>query len=180
MQHSSSPLDQDQLCYSEIEGLTAISLHQPWASLIAEKIKTKETRNWAPPKALEQKRIAIHAAKTIANPRTLNRQTRQAIETIYGPDWPSKIPRGALLATARLDYALQVKHVQDRQATPMHPHQQPVQTDPYGDFSANRWIWILSDIQKLPTPIPETGHQRLWTIKKINMTCGSPSTGPHS
>ena len=43
--------------------MKAISLHQPWASLIAVGIKTIETRSWAPPKALIGQRIAIHAAK---------------------------------------------------------------------------------------------------------------------
>ena len=41
----------------------AISLWQPYASLIAEGIKVQETRNWAPPKHLIGERIAIHAAK---------------------------------------------------------------------------------------------------------------------
>ena len=42
--------------------MKAITLHQPWASLIAEGVKTIETRSWAPPAALWGERIAIHAA----------------------------------------------------------------------------------------------------------------------
>ena len=30
--------------------MKAISLWQPWASLVAEGVKTIETRSWAPPK----------------------------------------------------------------------------------------------------------------------------------
>ena len=43
--------------------MKAITLHQPWASLIAEGIKTIETRSWAPSREIIGQRIAIHAAK---------------------------------------------------------------------------------------------------------------------
>lgn len=45
--------------------MKAISLWQPWASLIAAGIKPFETRDWAPPRELIGQRIAIHAAKKI-------------------------------------------------------------------------------------------------------------------
>lgn len=43
--------------------MKAISLWQPWASLIACGAKPFETRHWAPPGELIGQRIAIHAAK---------------------------------------------------------------------------------------------------------------------
>jgi hypothetical protein len=43
-----------------------LSLHQPWASLIALGVKTIETRSWRCPPALIGQRIAIHAAKRLA------------------------------------------------------------------------------------------------------------------
>ncbi len=45
--------------------MRAISLWQPWASLIACGAKPYETRDWAPPRALIGQTIAIHAAKKI-------------------------------------------------------------------------------------------------------------------
>lgn len=45
----------------------AITLHQPWASLIALGVKTIETRSWKPPAALLGERLLIHAgAKAVA------------------------------------------------------------------------------------------------------------------
>ena len=41
----------------------AISLWQPYASLIADGVKTKETRSWFPSREALGKRIAIHASK---------------------------------------------------------------------------------------------------------------------
>jgi activating signal cointegrator 1 len=45
--------------------MKAISLWQPWASLIAAGAKPFETRSWAPPRELIGQPIAIHAAKKV-------------------------------------------------------------------------------------------------------------------
>ncbi len=45
--------------------MKAISLWQPWASLIACGAKPFETRSWAPPRSLIGQPIAIHAAKKV-------------------------------------------------------------------------------------------------------------------
>lgn len=45
--------------------MKAISLWQPWASLIACGAKPFETRHWAPPRDLIGQPIAIHAAKKV-------------------------------------------------------------------------------------------------------------------
>jgi activating signal cointegrator 1 len=51
--------------------IPALSLHQPWASLIAIGAKRFETRSWPAPKAMIGRRIAIHAAKTVTSLRDL-------------------------------------------------------------------------------------------------------------
>ena len=43
--------------------MKAVTLHQPYASLVALEVKTIETRTWPTPKSLVGQRIAIHAAK---------------------------------------------------------------------------------------------------------------------
>lgn len=43
--------------------MKALTVRQPWASLIALGVKTIETRSWRAPKALIGERIAIHAGK---------------------------------------------------------------------------------------------------------------------
>jgi hypothetical protein len=45
--------------------MKAISLWQPWASLIACGAKPYETRSWAPPRHLIGTTIAVHAAKKV-------------------------------------------------------------------------------------------------------------------
>ena len=43
--------------------MRALTLYEPWATLIAEGHKQFETRNWRPPAARIGERIAIHAGK---------------------------------------------------------------------------------------------------------------------
>ena len=45
--------------------MQALSMHQPWASLVAKQVKHIETRDRRPPSRLLGQRIAIHATKQI-------------------------------------------------------------------------------------------------------------------
>ena len=167
----------------------AISLHQPWASLIAEGIKTIETRNWAPPKALIGQRIAIHAAKRKPTMNDMQLIPHRGIEVkipgyFYQLATPTgqrggvqvvtepgrECPLGKMVATAKLIRALPVSEVRDgvaalyrpmtcRGPLPSCPY---IQIDPYGDFSPGRWLWFLEDIEKLDPPVPAAGHQGFW------------------
>ena len=88
--------------------MKAITLHQPWASLIAHGVKTIETRSWAPPRRLIGQRIAIHAGKTMVVSGRLHTATLSAILELYGIGWGDRIPLGAVVATALLIDARQV------------------------------------------------------------------------
>jgi hypothetical protein len=44
-----------------VESIPAITLWQPWATLVARGLKVHETRSWWPPAWLVGKRLAIHA-----------------------------------------------------------------------------------------------------------------------
>lgn len=44
--------------------MKVLSLHQPWASLVALGVKTIETRSWRAPASLIGERFAVHAATT--------------------------------------------------------------------------------------------------------------------
>ena len=82
------------------------------------------------------------------------------------------MPRGKVVATANLVGAGKVVEIPD----PYHALEDghvwikqgyvttAIKTDPYGDYSAGRWIWFLEDIRKLDKPIPARGMQRLWEL----------------
>ena len=79
------------------EPVYAITLRQPWASLIALGIKTVATRSWPAPARLVGSRLAVHAGKCLV------RRPGDAIElelrARWGDDWREIIPTGAVLAT---------------------------------------------------------------------------------
>jgi activating signal cointegrator 1 len=101
---------------AERESLAVLTLWQPWATLIALKVKTIETRSWAAPKSLIGQRIAIHAAKkypadgAYPNPGYWEVSAPCGIPELveYGGNvdrvWINRhrLPLGCIVATARL------------------------------------------------------------------------------
>ena len=151
----------------------AISLWQPWASLIAEGIKVQETRNWVPPKHLIGERIAIHAAKrrlTKAELRELPSMIHHDMSVRYGHFWEEDVPYGAVVATAELGGACRVvgkDKTLGLEGRVLHTDE-PCRlfSDIYGDYSVGRIIWWLKDIEKLPEPVPAAGKQGFWDWKE--------------
>lgn len=125
--------------------MKAISLWQPWASLIACGVKRYETRHWAPSRDLIGQTIAIHAAKKIDRESgdfvdALNYgQFRDAGAAMTGfaladalrgswgdcPDemmglfgQASIMPIGCVVATAKLDAAFELGELTDGTMAP--------------------------------------------------------------
>jgi len=149
--------------------VSAITLHQPWASLIALGIKTVETRSWPGPARLVGRRIAVHAGKRLV------RQPDDAIDrelrACLGEDWRAFIPTGAVVATVTLAGMARVEHIDRSSGHAVHDDgievgcvvgrgRTPI--DPWGDFSAGRWLWFLDGVATLPEPVPAVGHQGFW------------------
>lgn len=98
------------------EGLPAITVWQPWASLIALGVKTIETRSWPAPDRLVGQRIGIHAARRPPEVHGFQRMARigdwwieadglGGYQTHHRDDLESPghpLPLGVLLGTARL------------------------------------------------------------------------------
>ena len=140
--------------------MKAIRLHQPWASLIAEGIKTIETRSWAPPKALIGQRIAIHAAKRSIEYTRLRQPVYENLAGSIPQRMGGQDPLGAVVCTAVLSKAAMCSslYVVNGDIVPM-----PV--DPWGDFTIGRWMWFLEDIERLDPPVPVKGHQGFWNLE---------------
>ena len=153
--------------------MKALSLHEPWATLIAIGKKSIETRSWRPPDYLIGKRIAIHAAKRKPDHSTLQAlmgdfellprgYQRQPLTRCVFPN--DLRPSGAIVATAVLKETHQVQQVLSKNKIYSESENigRLILVDLYGDFSPGRWLWILTDIEKVDPPIPAMGHQGLW------------------
>ena len=151
--------------------MKTLTLHQPWATLIAAGVKTTETRSWGPPKSLIGHRIALHAGKQLIKSQSgLGAGTWEMMNTLYGPEWSGLIPRGKIVATARLADARRVMALDletgiatlDGSPALDGTPARTVLADPYGDFSPGRWLWFLEDVQPCNPPAPARGAQGLW------------------
>lgn len=140
--------------------MKAITLHQPWATLIACGIKTIETRSWPTP---YRGPLAIHAGKHPFNARHYDRdfvdQVREDLEAAgISID---ELPYGAIVATCILD---------DCFATTSDAWLNGGLRLPdidYGDWDPGRYGWVLRDIQPVDPPVPARGYQGLWDWDEV-------------
>lgn len=101
--------------------MKVLTLHEPWASLVALEIKTCETRSWKAPDALIGQRIALHAAAK--KPTADQRVGDWTVHEMAGGSWAmtvddddarscaddsAALPLGCIVATARLDACLPI------------------------------------------------------------------------
>ncbi len=125
------------------EIIPAITLWQPWASLIAVGAKPYETRGRPAPVRLIGKRIAIHAAKRPITLVGLDRETVDAMMAVLPRIYD--LPLGAVVCTAILTESLRADELAG---------------DLFGDYGGGRWAWRLTDVVSMD-PVPARG-QRLW------------------
>ncbi len=155
----------------EKESVKAISLWQPWASLMVTKIPSMfhggEPVEWQPPKTVETRSwptphrgtLVIHAAK-YKGPKVgdifENGTVRLLLKKMGFEQDGSDLPRGALLGTV---------HVISCKAT-----DPPLDLSAYdtilGDYSPGRFGWFTwaKRAVEFPKPIPWRGRQGMWKI----------------
>lgn len=164
--------------------MRAITLHQPWASLIAIGAKPFETRAYPPPRKLLGKRIAIHAAarpaaltaremSRTADGHRLNIEiTARLMGAGLGNLW-CDLPHGAVVCTAIISGAYRIGEAWTSSrfgemvviAEVMGGSRSidsNIATDPYGNYEQGRWLWRLEDVAPLNEPAPAKGKQGWW------------------
>jgi len=129
--------------------MKALTIHQPFASLIASGVKHYETRGW---KTNHRGRVAIHAGKVWSKDHeSAWRNMRRTPEAITLPVTP---PLGAILCVCDLVDCIPVEQIRD-QLSPLERE--------FGDYSDGRYAWQLKVVKVAPAPIPMVGKQGLWT-----------------
>jgi hypothetical protein len=135
--------------------MKAITLIQPWASLIALGEKQFETRSWA---TNYRGPIAIHAGRRTKQAETF---IEDLVEDMpypfynYGLYSPDYFPFGAIVAIANLVDCYETKVIR--------PHVSYQERD-LGDWSPGRFAWEMSVFKVLDEPIPMSGKQGLWEV----------------
>jgi hypothetical protein len=157
----------------------AITLTQPWATLVAIGAKRIETRSW---RTDYRGPLAIHAAAglgPVGGRRGLLRVTcephfQDALGPIYGRGVMNidAMPRGVIVATCDLVSVVTTQLAK----TPggigwagpdgrIYDFTLTDQERAFGDYSNGRYAWLLADVRPLTEPIPAKGALGLWEWK---------------
>jgi hypothetical protein len=155
----------------------ALTIRQPWASLIVAGAKPFEFRTWRPHASVIGQRIAIHAglgrvskteaARLFVNLRDGNPATCLAEATLTDAALPilarawepngEPLPAGAVVGTVIIGSPqtgadVAAEYCMPFDDRPGHPE---------------CWAWPLLDVQRWPLPVPWKGNQGLWHIPTI-------------
>lgn len=129
----------------------ALSLTQPWASLVVHGLKGWETRGW---RTNWRGWVGIHAAKSFPMEfRFMASQDptyRAALESIGG-----ELPLGALLGFAR---------IADVHGTEAVRQVVTAREVAFGDYGPRRYAFALEDVRRLLEPVPMRGRLNLWPM----------------
>lgn len=148
--------------------MKAITLTQPWATLVAIGAKAVVTKSW---QTSYRGPIAIHAAKSLhsvggerelkslcgsspfyevlseyAKSHFANTSLKEMAEN-------PMMPFGSVIAVAELESI---------QATDTIANSLSLQEIAFGDYSYERYAWVLSNVVKLPRPVEAKGQLGLW------------------
>lgn len=151
--------------------MRAMTIRQPWASLVVLGVKRVETRSWRAPAALIGQRIAIHASAKVPPLVTFvgDYHVAQGSTWLHGPGVDVRMAFGAVVGSAVLTTCVPMVDrwpaPGGRNHTPLVPllyvgenypptlwaksgEREGVDVSdqlPYGVFESGRWAWIFTD-----------------------------------
>lgn len=150
--------------------MKALSIMQPWATLIAQGAKRIETRSW---ETSYRGPLAIHASKGlpgwVADVVRSDPQFATALGNLLDPRGKvlGDLPRGCIIAICQL---VSVKFIganadgwswtgpDGRQFS----YQLTDRERAFGDYTPGRYAWLLDDVRPLDVPVPARGALGLW------------------
>ena len=138
--------------------MKALSVMQPWATLIALGAKRIETRSWSTsyrgPLAIHASgRITKEAAMSLRDPLIREALAAGGYREGNGPATnPFGLPLGAVIAVVTL--------IDVRRITPESVPAEPERS--FGDYTPGRFAWRIDEVQRLPEPVAAKGALGLW------------------
>jgi hypothetical protein len=153
--------------------IRALSLRQPYASLVALGEKHVETRSFTR-KYLGPLAIASSASwRRAAKERAFEdpdfsaawRRHRNVVQSI------DDLPFGMIVAVARIvaylpsELIVAMDHKRKRSSRLILEGVPCGESETaFGDFSRNRFGWVLADVHRIPAPVPCKGALGIWNI----------------
>jgi hypothetical protein len=144
-----------------------ITLHQPWASLVAMGIKKVETRSW---KTGYRGELLIHASQSITKEGlALSRHPKVKLDFYH-------LPVGQIIGSVKLDNVVKSADWLFC-AKVSKAHKEAKRESLLGDLSGNRFAWDLTNPVLFKQPVPARGFQKLWSFRQCR-ECGCSEFDP--
>jgi len=143
--------------------MKAITVWQPWATLIALRLKGFETRGR---RTYHHGPLAIHAGLKVDR-EACEREPIKSVLAEHGYT-ADNLPTGAVVATTELRECFLVKRdylggvvilESDSRKTHFSTTDNEFQ---FGDFTPGRYAWEMADVKMLPKPLLAKGQQGIW------------------
>ena len=133
--------------------MRVLTIKEPFASLVAHRIKKIETRSW---KTKYRGEIYIHAGLAKVNVKDKRIQHLMTYLPDPTPKYGVIIAKANLVDCVFMDEAF-LKQIQEN----------PVEYE-CGHYEYGRYAWVLDDVEILETPIPAKGKLGIWYYEKSN------------
>lgn len=133
----------------------ALSLTQPWATLVAIGAKLYETRSW---QTSYRGWLAIQAAKGFPDEcMELCDEEPFSSALFAGPPYemPGDLPRGQVIAAVRLTDCI---------STNVWTPPRDSNEYAFGNYEPNRFAWKLEDVRRLKEPFYARGALSIWKL----------------
>lgn len=154
--------------------MKAISIYQPWATLIAIGAKKYETRSWM---AYHRGMIAIHASARWNRDLARLCRVQPFMSALFNAGYRVEhswmgpkgsvgdygLPLGCIVGVARLDVCSPTSDVHGNLHKWMSELERVERS--FGDFSPGRHAYRLDDDVRLERPIVLRGHMRIWELE---------------
>jgi hypothetical protein len=142
---------------STTETIKALTLTQPWASLVQRKAKRIETRSWY---TGYRGALVIHAAKGFPG------ACKDLVDNPYfkdalGAATAVELPLGAGLCVCNLRACVKTSEIWKLKSRWFGFEMTPTELA-FGDFSERRYAWLLEWLYDFPEPLPAKGALGLW------------------
>ena len=144
-----------QHIFSSNRTVKCLTLHQPYASLVACGRKRIETR---PRKLNHRGLLAIHSSRSDVFMGKC--ESPEFITAADEEEYLQNLPKGMVLAVCNMTGCFQFD---DRFLASKDPLISLTDEErAFGDYRLGRWGYILEDVHPLKTPISTRGYQGLW------------------
>lgn len=152
--------------------MKALSLTQPWASLVVMGEKKLETRSWM---SRHFGLTAIHASQGLPKKAKIFSHENKFVKPLFNQEWfefTDQFTLGAIIGTVEVIGYLPTERFTsenevDRKIVKQFTGEDFTEKEKsFGIYTEERFVWILKNPRILETPIPCKGALSLWEVPK--------------